>query len=237
MNMKFKVVVFGYNFPHLKSELFIHILKKYNIEISAYIGANRVKINLPRKIYDKNISQKPIYNPKNLCKLYDIPFFNSVHNSDKTIRIIKETKATLGIVSGARILKSNIINSLKYGIINFHPGKIPDASGLDGLMWSIYKDIKPYVTTHFINSKIDAGKKIFQREVKIDINDRIEDLSYKMTLIEYEQLEKLCKNYLSNNVKISSKKILNYKSANKPMTTKQQIEVLNKFELWKKNFV
>ena len=58
-----------------------------------------------------------------------------------------------------------------------------------------------------------------------------------MTFIEYEQLEKLCKNYLSNNVKISSKKILNYKSANKPMTTKQQIEVLNKFELWKKNFV
>ena len=102
-------------------------------------------------------------------------------------------------------MKSNIINSLKYGIINFHPGKIPEASGLDGLM-SIYKDIKPYVTTHFINSKIDAGEKIFQREVKIDINDRIEDLDYKMNLIEYEQLEKLCKQYLSNNVKISSKK-------------------------------
>ena len=237
MNMNFKVVVFGYNFPHLKSELFIHILKKYNIKISAYIGANRVKINLPKKIYNKNISQKPIQNPKNLCKLYNIPFFNSIHNSDKTIRIIKKTKANLGIVSGARILKSNIINSFKHGIINFHPGKIPEASGLDGLMWSIYKNIKPYVTTHFINHKIDSGEKIFQREVKIDINDRIEDLGYKMNVIEYDQFEKLCKKYLSNNVKISSKKILNYKSANKPMTREQQIETLKKFELWKKNFV
>ena len=48
--MKFKVVIFGYDFPHLKSELFIHILKKYNIKISAYIGAKRIKINLPRKL-------------------------------------------------------------------------------------------------------------------------------------------------------------------------------------------
>ena len=68
-------------------------------------------------------------------------------------------------------------------------------------------------------------------------NDRLEDLSYKMTLIEYEQLEKLCKDYLFNNVKISSKKILNYKFANKSKTTQQQIEILNKFELWKKNIV
>ena len=68
-------------------------------------------------------------------------------------------------------------------------------------------------------------------------NDSFEDLSYKMTLIEYEQLEKLCKNYLCKNVKISSKEILNYKSANKPTIIEQQIEVLNKFELWKKNFV
>jgi len=68
-------------------------------------------------------------------------------------------------------------------------------------------------------------------------NDRLEDLSYKMTLIEYVQLEKLCKDYLFSNIKISSKKILNYKSANKSKTTQQQIEILNKFELWKKNFV
>lgn len=68
-------------------------------------------------------------------------------------------------------------------------------------------------------------------------NDRLEDLSYKMTLIEYVQLEKLCKDYLFSNIKISSKKILNYKSANKSKTTQQQIEILNKFELWNKNFV
>lgn len=230
----FKIIIFGYNFPHSKSETYIHILKKYNIKISAYIAANKVKVNLPKKIYNKNIPQKSIFNPRKLCKLYGIPYYVSAHNSDKTIKIIKKHKANLGIVSGARILKSNVITSLKYGIINFHPGKIPEASGLDGLMWSIYKNIKPYITTHFINSKIDSGWRIYQRGVKIYVDDRIEDIKYRMTLIEYEELERLCKDYLSNNIKIPSKKITNYKSNNSPMIKDQQVRTINKFNLWKK---
>jgi folate-dependent phosphoribosylglycinamide formyltransferase PurN len=233
----FKVVVFGYNFPHSKCETFIHILKKHNIKVSAYIAANKIKIDLPENVYDKKICQKPIFHPKQLCKFYDIPYYVSVHNSDKTIKILKEKKANLGIVAGARILNFKIIDSFKFGIVNFHPGKIPEASGLDGLMWSIYKNIKPLVTTHFIDNKIDAGKRIFERSIKLAITDRIEDIKYKITLIEYEELEKLCINYLSKNIKIPSKKIIKYKSNNKPMIKEHQIKTIKKFKIWKKNFV
>jgi len=230
----FRIVVFGYNFPHSKCENFIHILKNNNIKISAYIGANKIKLNLPKKIYNRNIPTKPIFEPRKLCKIYNIPFYVSDHNSDKTIKIIKKTKANLGIIAGSRILKSNIIKTLKYGIINFHPGKIPEASGLDALLWSISKNIKPYVTTHFINNKIDAGKRIFQREVKINLEDRMEDIKHKINVAELEELEKLCKKYLKKNDNIKSKKILNYQIANKPMTEHQQIKVLKKFNSWKK---
>ena len=109
----FKIVIFGYNFPHSKSENFIHILKKNNIKISAYIAANKVKLDLPKKIYSKSIPIKPIFEPKNLCKIYKIPFYLSDHNSNKTIQIIEKKKANLGIISGSRILKANIIDSLK----------------------------------------------------------------------------------------------------------------------------
>ncbi len=233
----FRVVIFGYNFPHIKSEDFINILKKNRIKVSAYIGADYVKLNLPKKIYKKKISKKPIFHPKELCKIYNIPFFKSVHNSSNTIKIIKKTRANLGIISGARILDSNIIKILKYGVVNFHPGKIPEASGLDGLMWSVKKNIKPYVTTHLINEKIDSGKRIFQREVKVYMNDEIEDIISRMNLIELEELEKLCKIYLFKGVEISSKTILKYKSFNKPMKKSLQIKVLSKFNSWKKNFL
>jgi len=233
----YNIVIFGYNFAHPKSETFVHLLKKYNIKISAYIGANKVKMNLPKRIYNKSIYQKSILNPKKLCKLYKIPYYVAAHNSNKTLRIIKERKANLGIVSGARILKPNIIDSLKNGIINFHPGKIPEASGLDGLMWSIYKNINPYITTHFINNKIDSGYRIYERQVNINLEDRIEDIKYKMNLIEYEELEKLCKNYLNKKIKIPNKEISNYLASNKPMSEKQQKKTIAKFEKWKKKFI
>jgi phosphoribosylglycinamide formyltransferase 1 len=233
----FKIVVFGYNFPHTKCETFIHILKKYNIKISAYIGANKIKLNLPKKVYNKNIPLKTIFEPRKLCKIYRIPYYVSNHNSDKTIKIIKKKKVNLGIIAGSRILKSNIIDSIKYGIINFHPGKIPNASGLDGFLWSVCKDLKPYVTTHFIDNKIDAGRRIYEREVKFDVNDRVEDIKHRINLVEYEELERLCENHLSQKKKILSKKIINYKSNNKPMTEEQQKKALAKFVKWKKNFL
>ncbi len=154
----YNVLIFGYNFPHKKSEDFLKILKKNNINISAYIAADVIKLNLPKKIYRTNIIQKPIFKPKKLCELLKIPYFRLSHNSEDILKIIKKTKTNLGIISGARILKPKIIKSFKWGIINFHPGKIPEASGLDSLMWSIYKNIKPYVTTHFINNQIDSRR-------------------------------------------------------------------------------
>lgn len=231
----YKIVVFGYNFSHSKCENFIHILKKNNIKISAYVGANKVKLKLPKKIYNKSIPIKTIFEPRKLCELYNIPFYVSDHNSDKTIKIIKKSKANLGIIAGSRILKPNIIKSLKYGIINFHPGKIPQASGLDALFWSISKNIRPYVTTHFIDNKIDSGQRIYEKKVNFDVNDRIEDIKNKTNLVVYEELKKLCQNYLSKKKKIKSKKIKNYIHNNNPMTEDQQKQTLVKFEKWRKN--
>ena len=102
-------------------------------------------------------------------------------------------------------------------------------------MWSIYKNIKPYVTTHFINNQIDSGRIIFQQKVKVSLDDRIEDIKLKTSQIEYEQLEKLCKKYWNwKKLKSLQKKYLIIKISNKPMKEEYQIKVYNKFDLWKK---
>jgi len=233
----YNVILFGYNFPHKKSEYFIHILQKHSINIVAYIGANAVKLDIPEKKYKTSIPKYTVFHPKALCNKYDIPFYEAVHNSEETKNIIKKSKANLGIISGARIIKEDIINLFKYGVINFHPGKIPEASGLDGLFWSIYKDISPFITTHFIDKKVDAGEIIFAKKVDVYSTDRIEDIKHRISIVEYEELEKLCKDYLSDNKLISSVKVDNYLKANKPMDLKKQAIVIEKFELWKKNII
>lgn len=136
----YKVVVFGYDFPHKKSEDFLHILKNYGIEVVGYLAAPSVNLNLPKKVYKRSISNPPIFHPKELCDLYDIPYFVVTHNSNESLTLIKKFNANLGIISGARILKENVINSFSHGIINLHPGKIPESSGLDSLYWSIKKN-------------------------------------------------------------------------------------------------
>lgn len=230
-----KVIIFGYNFKHKKSENFLHILKKHSVEVVAYIAADSITLKLPEKLYKKNIPQYEIFHPKDLCENYNIPFFVASHNSDDAKSIIINSNATLGIVSGARILNDNIISLFKDGIINFHPGKIPEASGLDGLFWSIYKNISPIVTVHFIDKRVDAGMTILTKNIKVNQEDRIEDIKHKMSIAENVALEDLCITYLKTSKYIVSSVNDNYTTANKPMSMNNQKIVLKVFEKWKEN--
>ena len=54
---------------------------------------------------------------------------------------------------------------IKYGILNFHPGLLPDIRGLDSVLWSIEKNYPIGVTAHLINNKIDAGKLVCQKKL------------------------------------------------------------------------
>ncbi len=232
----YKVVVFGYNFPHKKSENFLHILKKCGIEVVGYLAAPSVKLHLPNKIYKRSISNPPIFHPKELCDLYDIPYFVVTHNSNESLTLIKKLNANLGIISGARILKENIINSFSHGIINLHPGKIPESSGLDSLYWSIQKRVPLYITTHFIDKRIDAGKVIKERLVEINIDDRIEDIKYKCNLIENEELSFICDKYLKDNIIIPKIGLIENVTSNPPMNEDEQNKAISLFESWKNRF-
>ena len=53
--------------------------------------------------------------------------------------IVKKYKINIGIISGARIIDKKIIKLFKYGIINLHPGKIPETSGLDSFFGQLKK--------------------------------------------------------------------------------------------------
>lgn len=232
----YKVILFGYDFPHKKSEEFLHILKKLEINIVAYLAAPSVDLNLPKKIYKKSIPNPPIFHPKELCNLYDIPYFVVSHNSNEALTLIKELGANLGIISGARILKENIINSFTSGVINFHPGKIPEASGLDSLYWSIKKSIPLYITSHFIDKRVDAGAIIKERLVEISIDDRIEDIKYRSSLIEKEELIFLCEEFIKSDKTIPSTNLTIDVITNTPMTEEEQKESIALFESWKRKF-
>ncbi|RPG58563.1 MAG: hypothetical protein CBD51_004850, partial [Flavobacteriales bacterium TMED191] len=78
-----------------------------------------------------------------------------------------------------RILKKEIINLVKYGILNFHPGILPLVRGLDSILWSIYRLHAIGVTAHLINEHIDSGLLVQKKTIQINKNDDLKSLYEK----------------------------------------------------------
>ena len=178
----YNICLFSYSFRHKKTNDFINILKKNSL-LKIVIASPKIKLDIKSnwKPYFKKNLKKKLYLTKFLCKKNDINYLASRHDDYLKIKkIIQKKEINLGIISGARIIKPEIIKLFKYGIINFHPGKIPETSGLDSLYWAIKKRVMPYVTVHFIDRYVDKGNVILEKKIKVfkkddykSIDDRI----------------------------------------------------------------
>ena len=167
------ILLFVYNFKHKKSIDFIYKLKENDINISAIIAADYIKINRPKKIIKNSSFSQCEEHPFDLANRFNIPYFVLNHNSNTIVDIIREHSIDLGVIAGARILDHKIIKLFNRGIINFHPAILPECRGLDSLLWSIYNNYPLGVTSHLINQKIDAGKLVMKSKIKILSSDNL----------------------------------------------------------------
>ena len=85
-------------------------------------------------------------------------YFVDSHNSDSS----KELYKKLGIIclynAGCpRKLSKKIIDSIPKGVVNVHPGILPEYRGCSCVEWGIYNDDKIGNTAHFMTSEYDQG--------------------------------------------------------------------------------
>jgi phosphoribosylglycinamide formyltransferase-1 len=74
------------------------------------------------------------------------------------------------------------------GVINFHPGLLPEGRGLDAMQWAIYEDRPIGVTAHLIDGRVDAGLVLLKREIQIQQDDTVFDLSQRLMDIQTDML-------------------------------------------------
>ena len=121
----------------------------------------------------------------------------SIHNSEQVMPLIKDIELDLIVFGGTRIIRGEILDYPKDGVINSHPGLLPDCRGSASPAWSVYHDIPIGSTTHFCDNGIDTGDLLMRREVPVARGMTYEDLCYhtlvlagvlmKEALIAYEQ--------------------------------------------------
>ncbi len=175
------MVIFAYSFPHKKSQDFILYSSSLGFRIDAVIASRPRNLSLPPKKYRYKPIHTGLLNIRLICQNLGIPYFEvDRHNSEECSSTLSKLTPDIGVIAGARILKNEAIEKFSIGIINFHPGLIPDVRGLDSLLWSIYLGIPLGVTAHFIDERVDAGRILRRKKVDIRQDDTFVDLSLRL---------------------------------------------------------
>ena len=86
-----------------------------------------------------------------------------------------------------KILSKNFIYKFKGKILNIHPSLLPKYKGLNTHQ-RVLKNREKYsgCTVHFVNSKLDSGKIILQKKVKISKNETEASLAKKILFQEHK---------------------------------------------------
>ena len=98
-----------------------------------------------------------------------------------------------------KILSKNFINKFSKPILNIHPSLLPKYKGLNTHMRAIKnRDRHTGATIHIVTEKLDSGKIILQKKVKILKKDNIKSLKNKVLKIEHEIYPKAIVKFYSN---------------------------------------
>ena len=119
-----------------------------------------------------------------------------IHNSEEVLPHLEAEDLDLIVFGGTRIIRGDILDLPRFGVINSHPGLLPECRGSASPALSVYHDIPIGSSTHFCDNGIDTGDILMRREIPVKRGMNYEDLCYhtlvlsgvlmKEVLIAYE---------------------------------------------------
>ena len=148
-----------------------------------------------RKNYEVKLVISNKRNAKGLifAKQYKIPtkvyyLKKSSKDEKKILDILLKKKIKLICLAGfMKILSSSFIKKFKAKIVNIHPSLLPKYKGLNTHA-RVLNNKEKYsgCTVHFVNSKLDSGKIILQKKIKVLKNDTAKTLQKRILKEEHK---------------------------------------------------
>ena len=185
---KINVAVFisgtGSNFKNL----IIHSLKK------------KSKFKIALVISNNSLAKGLNYANKFKIKKKVINYSNIINAEKEIIFELKKSKIDLICLAGfMKILSKNFIKKFIGKILNIHPSLLPKYKGLKTHQRVISNSEKySGCTVHYVSSKLDSGKIILQKKVKIFKHDTYKRLEKRILKQEHLLYPKALKKVLSN---------------------------------------
>ena len=148
-----------------------------------------------------------------LAKKYNVPVeifdkkkFDKSQFETNAQRILLNYKIRIICLAGfMQILSKNFISMWQNRIINIHPSYLPKNKGLNPQK-QVIDERAPFTgcTVHFVNEKVDSGKIILQKKVKILQNDDVQTLSNRILQKEHKIYPKALNQIASNMIRLKN---------------------------------
>ena len=191
----------------------VKLIGKNKINTSVFISGNGTNLknlikfsktyNSPIKINIVISNKKNAYGiryaKKNKIKI-EIIDFSKKREIIHLLKVLELNNIRLICLAGfLKILSKDFIKSFKGKIINIHPSLLPKYKGLNTHKRVLENNEKNTgCSVHFVNEKLDGGKIILQKKIKIFKKDNVKSLKKRVLKEEYKLYPKSIIKIFSN---------------------------------------
>jgi methionyl-tRNA formyltransferase len=165
-------------------EMLMQLLEKEHIPIAIIEESSETAEEEKRKFLERIKGYRVAPTFTELIESKNIQRYKVPHHNKKQCRLLLEKlKPQLVVLGGTRIIRKRILEIPPDGMLNSHPGLLPEVRGSASPAWSVYHDIPIGSTCHFIDKNIDTGDIVGRRVIPVHRGDTYEKLCW-LTLVE-----------------------------------------------------
>lgn len=186
-------IVFCYDFPHRKSQMFLMQLMRLKIRPRLVIGAPRVELDLPPRPIRTTLYDSELEHPAELAAAAGAEYVRHEHTGDLLRNVLLETTNVVGLIAGARLLPVEVVNAFSVGVLNMHPTLLPGTRGIDSWLWDLYRGKPLGVTAHLIDGRIDCGRLVTSSLVSPRHDESLPEVWFRLLAAETRLIDEALK--------------------------------------------
>ena len=159
------------------------------------------KIEITLVVSNKRNAKGLYFAKKNNIKFIIVNYKNKKNAETRILKALKQNNIELICLAGfMKILSKRIIKKYKNKILNIHPSLLPKYKGLNTHK-RVIKNKEKYSgsTVHIVTAKLDCGKIILQKKIKISKNENEKSLEKKVLKIEHKLYPRAIEKFLNSN--------------------------------------
>ena len=165
-----------------------------------YSKLKKSRFNVKLVITNKKDAKGLGYAKKNKITNFTVNYKNKNIAEKKILFFLRKNKINIICLAGfMKILSGKFIKKFKGKILNTHPSLLPKYKGLNTHQ-RVINDKEKYsgFTIHLVNEKLDSGKKIFQKKIRILKKDNVKTLEKKILKFENKYYPIVLSKFLIN---------------------------------------